>query len=77
MTHHVTGRMFSPSMLTMVSVSFSMTSRFWAASKTPSISFTLMNGIAVSFFLASNLDTQPQGVSNTVTAVTVTGTFVE
>jgi hypothetical protein len=75
MTHHVTDRMFSPSMLTMVSVSFSTISRFWVASNTPSISFTLMNGIAGSPSVASTLDAQSQGVSNTVTAVTPTVTF--
>src|SRR5262249_39396141 len=36
----VTGRMFSPSMETMASVSLRIMSRFWASLKTPSITLT-------------------------------------
>ena len=45
MHDQVTPRMFSPSISTIVSVTFSIISRFWSSSKTPSISLTFTYGI--------------------------------
>jgi len=45
MTHHVTPRMFSPSTLTIASVSRSAIWRFWSGVKTSSITLTLMRGM--------------------------------
>ena len=45
MVTHVTGRIASPSTLTMASVSFSMIVAFSAASKTPAMSFTWIRGM--------------------------------
>lgn len=48
MITHVTGRMFSPSMATMVSVSLAIMSFFWSGLKTPSMSSTMSNGMVIS-----------------------------
>src|SRR4051795_13354937 len=45
-TTQVTPRMFSPSISTIVSVSFSIISCFWSSRKTPSMTLTLTSGIA-------------------------------
>ena len=45
MVTQVTGRIASPSTLTMASVSLSMIASFSAAAKTPSMSFTWMRGM--------------------------------
>jgi hypothetical protein len=46
-THQVTPRMFSPSIETIASVSFCTISRRGEPEKTPSITFTLINGIPI------------------------------
>src|SRR5882757_4642400 len=45
-TTQVTGRMFSPSTSTMASVTFRTMSCFWVVENTPSMTFTLTNGIS-------------------------------
>ena len=49
MTTHVTGRIASPSTDTIASVILSTICCFWTGENTPSMSLTLMSGIAESF----------------------------